>query len=212
MTPVQEQTFNDYLAFIHPKVKALAEETVHLMRYLLAVCCEDLLNGVVLTSDWFWGTRGHTADNGSGTICEWKTGGIVAFKHYCKRVDKMSDIGGFEYTSKAMDAMGFSEMMDEFIDWMEDDKGGLGKLIEDYELELDPKLDGFVLDGDSSTDVVVDAKKVAMRPDARLAEAVQARAAKGSKYCGDMRNRACCNHLAKNCGKAALAVGQKWHT
>eukprot|EP00966_Prymnesium_polylepis_P018223 420179-Prymnesium_polylepis.1 len=27
-----------------------------------------------------------------------------------------------------------------------------------------------------------------------------------------MRNRVCTNHLAKNAGKAALALGQKWHT
>eukprot|EP00966_Prymnesium_polylepis_P320661 7377032-Prymnesium_polylepis.1 len=51
-----------------------------------------------------------------------------------------------------------------------------------------------------------------MRPDARLAEAVQQAAAAGSKYCNDMRNRICTNHLAKNAGKAALAIGQSWHT
>eukprot|EP00966_Prymnesium_polylepis_P003230 74045-Prymnesium_polylepis.1 len=87
----------------------------------------------------------------------------------------MSDIEAFEYTSKAMDAMGFKVMMDDFINWMES-SDGLEKLIEDYDLDLEPKLDGFVLDGDSSTDVVVDAKKAAMRPDARLAEAVNERA------------------------------------
>ena len=212
MQPIHEQTFNDYLAFIHPKVKALTDEAIDLMRYLLAVRCGDLLNGIVLTSDWFWGTRGHTSDNGSGTICEWKTGGIVAYKHFCKRSDKMSDIEAFEYTSKAMDAMGFKVMMDDFINWMES-SDGLEKLIEDYDLDLEPKLDGFVLDGDSSTDVVVDAKKAAMRPDARLAEAVNERAcADGAKFCADMRNRVCTNHLAKNAGKAALALGQKWHT
>ena len=50
-----------------------------------------------------------------------------------------------------------------------------------------------------------------MRPDARLADAVRERAEKdGSKFCADMRNRVCTNHLAKNCGKAALAIGQSW--
>eukprot|EP00966_Prymnesium_polylepis_P024297 559400-Prymnesium_polylepis.1 len=85
--------------------------------------------------------------------------------------------------------------------------------MEHYDLDIDPKLGGFVLDGDSSTDVVVDAKKAQMRPDARLADAVHERAAAdGAKYCCEMKNRACTNHLAKNCGKAALAIGQKWHT
>jgi hypothetical protein len=62
------------------------------------------IENLILTNDWFWLTRGHYSSNGTGTIYDWKSSGVLAYKHYCKRADTLSSIEEYEASSKAMDA------------------------------------------------------------------------------------------------------------
>eukprot|EP00966_Prymnesium_polylepis_P324848 7380848-Prymnesium_polylepis.1 len=104
-----------------------------------------------------------------------------------------------------MDAEGFGEMLDEVIKWIDED---VDDLMVDYGIEGTPELDGVILDLDSSTDVVMEAK----RSDRRFCEAVQSRAAqRQGGYCSGMRTRPCVNHLAKNCGGHARDKGTSLH-
>eukprot|EP00966_Prymnesium_polylepis_P323601 7379765-Prymnesium_polylepis.1 len=72
-----------------------------------------------------------------------------------------------------------------------------------------PKLDGVILDGDATTDAVMDQK----RSDRRFHDALKSRAAKQQGgYCSEMKARPCVNHLAKNCGGNAKEKGMSLHT
>ena len=51
------------------------------MRYLV-VAHGDCIDNLILTNDWFWGTRGHNSRNGSGTICDLKSGAVLAARHF----------------------------------------------------------------------------------------------------------------------------------
>jgi hypothetical protein len=167
---------------------------------------EGSINNLILTNDWFWLTRGHYSNNGTGTICDWKSSGVLAYKHYCKRGDTLSTTEEYEASSKAMDAEGFGEMLDEVMKWMDEE---VDDLMVKYGIEGTPKLDGIILDGDATTDAVMDQK----RSDRRFHDALKSRAAKQQGgYCNEMRARPCCNHLAKNCGSHAKEKGMALHT
>eukprot|EP00967_Tisochrysis_lutea_P054171 scaffold67649_cov21-Tisochrysis_lutea.AAC.1 len=118
-----------------------------LVRYLVARY--GSIDRLVLTNDFFWLTRGRNSSNGSGTMCDLDSGAVLAFRHYCIGTDSQSNRGGFEFTPKSMDAIGCGEMLDELVDWFEN--GPLDELIDRYNLDIRPSLDGVVLDGDAST-------------------------------------------------------------
>eukprot|EP00966_Prymnesium_polylepis_P297377 6870681-Prymnesium_polylepis.1 len=83
-------------------------------------------------------------------MCDRKSGAILSYRHYCQGTDKLSERGGFEWTSKAMDPISFGEMLNEMIDWIEN---AVDKLTEEFPDEVtgEPCLDSVVLDGDAST-------------------------------------------------------------
>ena len=112
----------------------------------------------------------------------------------------MSDKGGFEFSSKAMDAIACGEMLDELIQlWMEHD---VDDLILKHDLEVVPKLDSIVLDGDASTNSLIPVVTQA---------ALQASSSNEIKYCDNVKIRPCTNHLGKNCGSEAASVGKEVH-
>ena len=202
LVPMHHETFDKYIGLIMPKVQRLAEEMIDLGRYCVVKWGEGTIEHMVLTNDWFWLTRGHYSNNGSGTICDWRSGAVLAYRHYCRRDDTLSDVEKFEYSSKAMDALGFGEMLDEVVNWMEKD---VDQLIQDESVQLNgnPKLEGIVLDGDSSTDHFVTRAKEMVRD-----KAVECNT---SHYCGDLKVIPCSNHLAKNCGAKAFEIGHRLH-
>eukprot|EP00966_Prymnesium_polylepis_P004291 98258-Prymnesium_polylepis.1 len=57
------------------------------------------------------------------------SGGIVASRHYSIGTDSMNNLGGFDNTSKAMDPFGCGEMLNEIIEWMDND---VDKIREKY--------------------------------------------------------------------------------
>ena len=201
---IHSDCWEDYLKYLHPRIEKLTEQSIDLMRYCV-VRYGETINNLVLTNDWFWLTRGHYSHNGTGTICDWKSGGILAYKHFCQRADKLSNTAAYEFSSKAMDAQGFGEMLDEIIEWMEG--GELDDLMLELGLDVTPSLDGVILDGDASTDSVLEDKK----RDKRFSDAVHARASLWGNYCSNMVVRSCVNHLAKNAGKKALEIGKEFH-
>ena len=77
------------------------------------------------------------------------------------------------------------------------------ELILKYDLNVIPKLDNIVLDGDASTNSLIPVVTNA----ARLASANNE-----IKYCSGMKVRPCTNHLGKNCGSEAASVGKEVHT
>ena len=204
MPTIHQCTFNRYIGLMLPHILALQTECIELVRYLV-VLYGGSIDGLVLTQDFFWGTRGHNSDNGSGTMCDIDSGGVLAVRHYCHGDDSMSDLGGYEYTSKSMDPMSCGEMLEEVVTWMEED---VPKLIEEHEHRLGdvtPKLDSIVLDGDASTNALI---PVVQKQMAELAKSSE----KGEiAYCGELRIRPCTNHLGKNCGGEALTIGHKVH-
>eukprot|EP00966_Prymnesium_polylepis_P278052 6424846-Prymnesium_polylepis.1 len=111
--PVSHKMFDAFMSYLLPRIEKLTEETIDLMRYCVVRYGEGSINNLILTNDWFWLTRGHYSNNGTGTICDWKSSGVLAYKHYSKRGDSLSSIEEYESTSKAMDAEGFGEMLDE---------------------------------------------------------------------------------------------------
>ena len=161
------------------------------MRYLV-VRYGGNIDKLVVTNDFFWLNRGHFSNNGSGTICDLKSAGILAYKHYCKVTDTIMPVEKFESTSKAMDSMGFAEMLDEIVSWIEE--------LDTTDLEVEPSFLGVVLDGDSSTD--------------RFVEKVQRKAVSvgnESNFCKDLRVVPCTNHLSKNAGNKVAEIGKRLH-
>ena len=204
MPTIHQSTFNRYIGLMLPHILALQAECIDLVRYLVVLYGESI-DGLVLTQDFFWGTRGHNSDNGTGTMCDLDSGGILAVRHYCHGDDSMSNIGGYEYTSKSMDPMSCGEMLEEVITWMEED---VPKLIEEHEHRLGdivPKLDSIVLDGDASTNALIPVVQK------KMAELAKSSTTGEIEYCGKLRIRPCTNHLGKNCGGEALTTGHKWH-
>ena len=205
---IHHSTFDRYLGKLLPWIEKMADESVDLVRYLVARYGRSS-NGVasigdlVLTEDFFWQTRGHYARNGTGTICDYDSGGVLSYRHFCQSTDKLSNRGGFEWTSKAMDPIACDQMLKEIVSWMDND---LDKLTEEWpdELSCMPKLDSVVLDGDASTNANTKA----------LVGVVEAAAAAAgqSTYCKELRVRPCGNHLAKNCGAYAGKMGHSVHT
>ena len=110
----------------------------------------------------------------------------------------MSNLDGFDKTSKAMDPFGCGEMLNEIIDWVEDD---VDKLREKYpeDCDADPRLDSIVLDGDASTNKLI---PVVLETAASKQK---------SKYCSELTVRPCCNHIGKNTGNKAKEVGHRVH-
>ena len=194
--PMHHSTFDRYIGYFMPKIERLAEETVALVRYLI-VRYGECIDHLVLTNDWFWLTRGHYSHNGSGTICDWKSGGIVAYRHYCQRTDTLSQVQAYEHTSKSMDSKGFAVMLDEVVSWVENE---VPDMLDELGMDMEPHLDGVVLDGDASTD--------------RFVVALQAKAGEAAttKYCSEMKVIPCANHAGKNVGKQSETYGKKWHT
>ena len=191
-------TFNRYLGKLLPWVEKLQSEAVDLVRYLV-VRYGDTIDNLVLTHDFFWQTRGHHSRNGTGTVCDRKTGAILSYRHYCQGRDSMSDRGGFEWTSAAMDPISMGEMAEEMIEWMEKD---VDKILEKYPDDLDgvePKLCGVILDGDASTNSLIPVVKGKVR------------ASGETKYCSDFQVYPCFNHLGKNCGGYAATAGHAVH-
>ena len=191
-------TFNRYLGKLLPLIEKLQNETIELVRYIV-VRYATTIDSLILTHDFFWQTRGHHSRNGTGTICDRKTGGILSYRHFCQGTDSMSDRGAFEWTSAAMDPISLGEMLTEIVEWMESD---VDRITEKYPEELGdtmPSLDGIILDGDASTSALV---PVVM---------AKARAAGDTKYCGNLTVYPCMNHLGKNCGSFAAKVGHEIH-
>eukprot|EP00967_Tisochrysis_lutea_P152447 scaffold298768_cov27-Tisochrysis_lutea.AAC.1 len=90
-------------------------------------------------------------------------------------------------TSKAMDAIGCGDMLDDVVCWLNNEV--------DTQLELEgidkvPSLDGIVLDGDATTNTLI--------PIVMEKAGLQAGANAG--YCRNLNVLKCTNHLAKNCG------------
>jgi hypothetical protein len=164
---------------------------------------EGTVCNLVVTNDWFWLTRGHYSNNGTGTICDWKSAAILSYRHFCRRGDTLSDVEAYLHSSKSMDATGFGEMLDEVVDWVEED---VDKLVEQYDVQLPglPNFDGAVLDGDASTDHFVVKAREAVR--AKAAEA-----ADSTNYCKHLCVRPCTNHLAKNVGAKTFEIGHRLH-
>ena len=150
----------------------------------------------VATNDWFWQTRGHYAIHGTGTICDFVTGGVIDRQHLSKTSAVGSVIVAYKDTAKSMDAYGFELMLKRMVDWMEEE---VPEIVRECGLGVLPRFDGVVLDGDSSTD--------------RHVERVAARAefCATSKVCGGLRVRPCVNHLAKNIGKKFAEFGAQLH-
>ena len=196
MEPMHHDTFDGYVALIGTHISTLTEEIVELMRHVV-VAHADCIHRLVLTNDWFWQTRGHNAMNGTGTICDWKTSGVIAYKHYCKRITKGDTMLAYELSSRSMDARGFGEMLVEIVDWMDSD--ALSELIDEIGVAGPAKLLGTVLDGDSSTD--------------RFAEELRKKksSAAAQSVAKDMREIPCTNHLAKNGGEMAYTLGHALH-
>ena len=162
------------------------------MRYLVVRYGGNIDKLVVTNEFFFWLNRGHFSNNGSGTICDLKSAGILAYKHYCKVTDTIMPVEKFESTSKAMDSMGFAEMLDEIVSWIEE--------LDTTDLEVEPSFLGVVLDGDSSTD--------------RFVEKVQRKAVSvgnESNFCKDLRVVPCTNHLSKNAGNKVAEIGKRLH-
>ena len=193
---IHHSTFDRLIGRIMPKVEKLAMETVDLVRYLIVRYCG--IDRLVVTADWFWQQRHHSA-NGTGTICDRETGGVMVYKHLMQGKDNQSDRGGFEYTSHAMDAMGCAAMMEDLVEWMEG--GALDDLMVDYQPKADgtPSLDGAVLDGDASTNALIPTMLAAQRK------------MEDTNYCRNFKLYKCGNHMAKGVGKHALKVGQEIH-
>ena len=191
-------TFDRYLGKLLPWIEKLQTEAVDLVRYLV-VRYGDTIDNLVLTHDFFWQTRGHHSKSGTGTICDRKTGGILSYRHFCQGTDSMSDRGGFEWTSAAMDPISMGQMAEEIMEWMEKD---VDKIMEVHPEELDgvePKLCGVVLDGDASTNSLIPVVTGKVK------------AAGETKYCSDFQVFPCFNHLGKNCGGYAATEGHKLH-
>jgi len=198
---VSKQTFNRYLTVLLPAVCVLQKEVVDLGRKLVARYGK--IDSLVLTNDFFWQTRGHNSANGSGTICDLDSGTILAFRHYCIGEDALSDAGGFEYTSKAMDAIGCGDMLDDVMRWMQYD---VVPTLEEAGVSKEPSLDGIVLDGDATTNKLI---PVVIEKARKLAE----HRGDCATACGvNLIVYKCTNHLGKNLGKRAVEIGKKWHT
>ena len=203
LKPVSNKTYDRMLTYVMPKIEKLAQETVQLVRYLI-VRYGDYMDGsiehMIFTHDFFWLTRGHFSHNGTGTICDLHSAGVIAYRHYTQRDDKLSDAPTYDGTSKSMDAKSLESMLEEAIEWIEE---CVPKLLEELGDDTVPSLDGVVLDGDASTNPIVRARH----------EAIERKAAEAQKtnYCNNMHPIPCCNHLAKNAGKAAYEIGHRLH-
>eukprot|EP00964_Phaeocystis_antarctica_P064071 scaffold38504_cov111-Phaeocystis_antarctica.AAC.5 len=200
---MHHSTFDRYLSLLMPKIQRLTDELIELGRYCVVVHGEGTICNLVVTNDWFWLTRGHYSNNGTGTICDWKSAAILSYRHYCRRGDSLSNVEAYAHSSKSMDANGFGEMLEEVVDWVEKD---VDTLIEKHDVQLPgvPNFDGVVLDGDASTDHFVVKAREAVR--AKAAEA-----ADSSNYCKNLCVRPCTNHLAKNTGAKAFEIGHRLH-
>ena len=192
---IHHSTFERYLGKLLPWIEKLQDEMVELVRYLI-VRYGETIDKLMLTNDFFWQIKGHYSPNGSGTICDLKSGGIISFRHYCRGKDSMSDRGGYEFTSAAMDAMGFGEMLAEVVQWMEED---VPLLLEEHDLDIQPRLAGCVLDGDASTNSLV---PVVLKTAAGAGD---------TNYCKDFKCVKCTNHLGKNGGAQAFKIGHAVH-
>ena len=88
LAPMHHSTFDRYLGYFKPKIEQVAQESMEIIRYLV-VRYGECIDHLILTNDWFWLTRGHNSHNGTGTICDLQSGGVLAYKHYCQRVDNL---------------------------------------------------------------------------------------------------------------------------
>ena len=193
---IHHSTFDRYLGLIWPWIEKLQNDAIDLVRYYIVRYGH--YNNLILTHDQFWQTRGHYSENGSGTMCDLMSGGIVASRHYSIGTDSMSNLGGFDKTSKAMDPYGCGEMLNEIVEWVENN---VDIIREKYpeDCEDDPKLDSVVLDGDASTNKLIPVVLAA------------ANEKKKTKYCSQLVVRGCCNHIGKNSGNKAKEVGHRVH-
>mmetsp|Transcript_23828 Transcript_23828/g.72932 ORF Transcript_23828/g.72932 Transcript_23828/m.72932 type:complete len:335 (+) Transcript_23828:559-1563(+) len=152
------------------------------------------INALVVTNDWFWQKRGHHALHGTGTICDFCSGGILERLHLSKAMPKESKADEYEDTAKSMDAYGFEVMLGRLVQWLDND---VPQLVSELGLPIMPKFDSVVLDGDASTNAFV--------------EKVNERALQSSSsaVCAGVRARPCANHLAKNVGKKIGELGSQ---
>ena len=142
------------------------------------------------------GGWGHYALHGTGTICDYESGGILERLHLSKIMPRGTTTEAYMDTSKSMDAFGFEVMLQRLVRWLDND---VGELIRTYGLNITPKFDSVVLDGDSSTDRFV------------LMLRAQCAASAASQVCSGVKPRPCSNHLSKNIGKRVGEIGAKLH-
>mmetsp|Transcript_28277 Transcript_28277/g.86454 ORF Transcript_28277/g.86454 Transcript_28277/m.86454 type:complete len:598 (-) Transcript_28277:2336-4129(-) len=201
MEPIKRDAFESYVSRLAPLCATVCQDSISLVRYATVrygwlFSGTPVIGDLIVTNDFFWATRGHHALNGTGTICELSSGGVLAAQHFCKRVAKNSTVQAYEATAKSMDARGFDSMLGEIVEWMERE---VPVMCREYSVPVPPKFSGVVLDGDASTDKFV--QEVERR----------ARAASSSSVCAGLCVRPCVNHLAKNIGKKALEYGVDLH-
>ena len=89
---VHHTAFERYLGLLLPWIEKLQNECIDLCRYLV-VRYGDTIDRLVLTHDFFWATRGHYSKNGTGTMCDRKSGAILSYRHYCQGTDNQSERG-----------------------------------------------------------------------------------------------------------------------
>ena len=184
-----EDTFKDYIDYFAPHIEYVTHMSVRLVRFLVSMIDEGeyLERGLLVTSDSFWAARGHYAMHATGTICDFRCGGILAFCHQHKQADKAHpEI--FEGTSGAMDAIGFAENHKSVCKWIE----ALNAAYDDDATWRGANYRGVILDGDGSTQAQLDAMGPEWIP---------------AGFIGFQ----CANHLAKNVGKKSYEVGHRLH-
>lgn len=200
--PMTQDTFRGHVIRLSDYIRRVCDEALAIVRYALVRYGDlhdsglALASDLVVTSDWFWQTRGHYSANGSGTICEISTGGILFRQHYCKTTVSHSTEEAYTESSRSMDANGFREMLALTIQWMEEE---VQDVLDEYQVNTRAKFSGVVLDGDATTDIHVHTAR-------------EAAIARGSPTCSDLQIRPCVNHLAKNIGKQAGRIGATFHT
>ena len=101
--PIHEDTWQEKIYLIARHAEWVAKESVNAVRHLIAV--HGNIHELILCSDTFWHHRGHYSANGTGTITDEQSGGIIAFMHTCKMTDKEhGEEEAYRGTSGSMDA------------------------------------------------------------------------------------------------------------